>query len=119
MKYVLKIEELLMLALAVFMFSKLSLSWWWFIGLFLAPDIGMLGYIFNTKIGAFTYNLFHHKGIALLIYFIGIGLENEYLQFTGILLFAHASFDRVLGYGLKYSDSFSNTHIDKIGKNDE
>jgi hypothetical protein len=31
--------------------------------------------------------------------------------FTGTLLFTHASFDRILGYGLKYFDSFKHTHL--------
>nr|WP_317038961.1 DUF4260 family protein [Urechidicola croceus] len=34
----------------------------------------------------------------------------------GIILFGHASFDRMLGYRLKNSDSFNNTHLGKIGK---
>ncbi len=31
-------------------------------------------------------------------------------------LFAHSSMDRMLGYGLKYEDSFGNTHLGMIGK---
>ncbi|MDG3582666.1 DUF4260 domain-containing protein [Galbibacter pacificus] len=115
MKYSLKLEELAMFLLGIFMFSKLSLSWWFFIGLFFVPDIGMFGYIVNQKTGAFTYNLFHHKGIALVLYFVGIWQQSEWLQFIGIILFAHVSFDRMLGYGLKYKDNFNNTHLGKIG----
>jgi len=119
MKSSLKIEELIMFLLGIFMVTNLSISWWWFIGLFFAPDIGMLGYLFNSKIGAFAYNLFHHKGVALIFYFIGVFLSSEVLQFIGILLFSHASFDRIFGYGLKYNDDFQNTHLGKIGKTHE
>ena len=42
--------------------------------------------------------------------------NQEYLQLAGIILFGHASFDRVLGYGLKYSDSLNKAHLGKIGK---
>ncbi|HCQ77260.1 MAG TPA: DUF4260 domain-containing protein, partial [Leeuwenhoekiella sp.] len=45
MKTLLKLEELGALVLAVYLFSTLDLSWWWFIGLFFVPDIGMLGYL--------------------------------------------------------------------------
>ncbi|MCM5662111.1 DUF4260 domain-containing protein [Galbibacter mesophilus] len=115
MKTSLKIEELAMFLLGIFLFTELHISWWWFVGLFLAPDIGMLGYLFNPKIGAVTYNIFHHKGVAVGLYLLGTVSENEILQFVGILLFSHASFDRTLGYGLKYNSGFKNTHLGKIG----
>ena len=116
MKTSLKLEELAMLLLGIFLFSQLNLSWWWFIGLFLAPDLGMLGYLINTKVGAFTYNLFHHKFVAIAIYFFGIFITSEIIQMIGILLFSHASFDRIFGYGLKYEKGFKFTHLGEIGK---
>jgi hypothetical protein len=39
-----------------------------------------------------------------------------WLQLAGIILFTHSSMDRVFGYGLKYPDSFNNTHLGPIGK---
>lgn len=116
MKTSLKLEELAMLLLGIFLFSQLNFSWWWFIGLFLAPDLGMLGYLINTKVGAFTYNLFHHKFVAIGIYFFGIFITSEIVQMIGILLFSHASFDRIFGYGLKYEKGFKFTHLGEIGK---
>lgn len=115
MKTILKLEELIMFALGVFLFSQLSYQWWWFLILLLLPDIGMLGYIINTKVGAITYNLFHHKGLSILVYFLGIYFEIELLKLSGIILFSHSSMDRVFGYGLKYFDSFRNTHLGEIG----
>jgi len=116
MKTILRLEELGMFVLAIFLFSQLSYQWWWFLVLLLLPDIGMLGYVINTKIGASSYNIFHHKGLAILIYFLGIYFEIELLKLIGVILFAHATMDRIFGYGLKYSDSFKNTHLGKIGK---
>ena len=116
MKTSLKLEELAMLLLGIFLFSQLNLSWWWFIGLFLTPDLGMLGYLINTKVGAFTYNLFHHKFVAIAIFFFGIFITSEIVQMIGILLFSHASFDRIFGYGLKYEKGFKFTHLGEIGK---
>ncbi len=116
MKTLLKTEELLMFGLGIYLFSLLSMNWWWFIGCILLPDIGMLGYLINTKIGALTYNICHHRGIAIVCYLLGIYLQNEALQFIGIILFAHAAMDRIFGYGLKFSDSFKNTHLGTIGK---
>ena len=116
MKSILKLEELAMFGLGIFMFSLLNYSWWWFLVLILLPDIGMLGYIVNSKMGAFCYNMFHHKGLAILIYFLGIYFEIDLLKLIGIILFAHASMDRIFGYGLKFNDAFSNTHLGRIGK---
>ena len=111
MKSVLKLEELLQFALGIYLFSTLSYTWWWFLVLILLPDIGMLGYLVNTKTGALTYNVFHHKGLAILFFLAGIYFEIEVMQLIGIILFSHAALDRVFGYGLKYADNFKNTHL--------
>ncbi len=111
MKSILKLEELLQFALGIYLFSTLSYAWWWFLVLILLPDIGMLGYLVNTKTGALTYNVFHHKGLAILILLVGIYFEIEVMQLIGIILFSHAALDRVFGYGLKYADNFKNTHL--------
>ncbi|MCG9971649.1 DUF4260 domain-containing protein [Christiangramia crocea] len=116
MNVVLKLEELAMLLLGVWAFSILDYSWWWFVALFFVPDIGMLGYVVNKQIGAFSYNIFHHKGIAIGIGLLGILTGNEALQIAGIILFAHSGFDRMLGYGLKYEKGFKFTHLGEIGK---
>ena len=84
--------------------------------LFLAPDIGLLGYLINNRTGAIMYNIFHSKAVAIAIYFIGILLGDQILMFVGLLFFAHSSFDRMLGYGLKFGDHFKHTHLGYIGK---
>ena len=116
MKNILKLEELAMLSLVLYLFTLTEFSWWIFALFFFAPDLGMLGYLVNTKTGAFTYNILHHKGIAISLYLTGIFLSVPILMFTGIIMFAHSSFDRILGYGLKYSDNFKNTHLGVIGR---
>lgn len=116
MKTTLKLEEAGMLALAIYLNSFLSYPAWLFWALFLAPDIGMIGYAVNTRVGALLYNVFHHKGLAVALYIIGNVFNFEPLQFVGLLLFGHSAFDRLLGYGLKYPDNFKNTHLGWIGK---
>lgn len=116
MKLLLKMEELFMFVLGIYLFSLLDYKWWWFLFLILAPDIGMAGYFFGNKIGATVYNIFHHKGIAVLIYIAGIYLSLPLLQLVGIVLFSHSAMDRVLGYGLKYNKGFKFTHLGEVGK---
>ena len=115
MKNILKLEELFMFGLGIFMFSELPYQWWWFLVLILTPDIGMIGYLLGNKVGAFMYNLFHHKGLAIAIYLLGVYLSVSILQLIGIILFAHSAMDRIMGYGLKYDKGFKFTHLGEIG----
>lgn len=116
MKNLIRFEEFLMLAFALLLFSGLDYSWWLFALLFFAPDLSMLGYLINPRLGAWTYNLIHHKGLAVTLYALGFLLTVPWLMFAGTLLFAHSSFDRIFGYGLKYEDSFQHTHLGMIGR---
>lgn len=115
MRMTLKLEELAMLLLGIYTFGFLYFSYWIFLVLFFVPDIGMIGYFFGNKAGAFTYNLFHHKGLAIMIYLAGFFFLNEYLQLAGVVIFSHAAFDRLIGYGLKYEEGFKFTHLGEIG----
>lgn len=115
MKNILKLEELGIFLLSICLFSILEFTWWWFPALLLLPDVGMIGYLFSPKIGAFAYNLFHHRFVAACAGLYGLAFESNYWMLAGIILFAHISFDRIMGYGLKYNDSFDHTHLGKIG----
>ena len=116
MKNLLKLEEFLMLGLALFLFSKLDYGWGWYALLFLTPDLSMVGYLANPRRGAWTYNLIHHKGLAVVLYVLGNLLSIPWLMFAGTILFGHSSFDRIMGYGLKHEDAFQNTHLGRIGR---
>jgi len=113
MKSIIRIEELAMTAAAIFLTSTLhmGLSWWAYVLLFFAPDLSMLGYLGGNATGAFFYNLFHHRGIALTIAATGVWLTAPLLIFAGLMLFAHSSFDRMMGYGLKHVTGFKHTHL--------
>ena len=82
--------------------------------LFLVPDIGMLGYLVNNKVGAWTYNATHLLSVAIALYILGFLFNNEYVAFAGIIMMGHASFDRILDYGLKLEKSFKQTHLGKL-----
>lgn len=116
MKRVLALEELFMFLLAAYLFHLLNYPWWLFLVLLLAPDISMIGYLVNPRIGAIFYNVVHHKATGIAFYIAGALSGANLLQLMGLILFAHSSLDRVLGYGLKYSDGFQNTHLGSIGK---
>lgn len=116
MNIALKLEETAMFLMGIVGFYLLDYSWWWFLLLFFAPDLGMIGYVFGDKTGAFCYNLLHHKGLAILLWLPGLWLKVPFLQLIGVILFSHSAFDRILGYGLKYERGFKFTHLGEIGK---
>jgi len=116
MKYLLQLEHAGLFAIAIFgLYSQpLQFSWWVWILLFLLPDIGMVGYAINTEVGAVTYNLFHHQFIGAAVLAIGYFTNQPYIVLAGLILLGHSSFDRTLGYGLKFPDSFKHTHLGSL-----
>ncbi|QMW00179.1 DUF4260 domain-containing protein [Spirosoma foliorum] len=114
MKTLLKSEELIQFLGAIYLFSRLSFAWWWFPALILVPDLSMIGYAINPAVGAVFYNIVHHKGLGIVIGLLGLMTGNQELMLAGIILFAHSSMDRMLGYGLKYSDSFKHTSLESL-----
>ncbi|MBP8823201.1 MAG: DUF4260 domain-containing protein [Flavobacteriales bacterium] len=125
MKTLLKTEELAQLLACMATLAAQGVPWWAWLLLLLGPDIGMLGYLIGPRTGAFTYNLLHHKGTALLVAAIGLGsawytvplgVSPQALLIAGVVLYGHSSMDRMLGFGLKHGDGFQHTHLGWIGQ---
>ena len=116
MNHLLKLEELGQFLLAIFLFGQLSYAWWVFPLFILLPDVSMIGYAVNPKIGAWMYNIFHHKLVAIVVYGLGLFLGSSWLMLVGVILFGHSAMDRIFGFGLKYADDFKHTHMGWIGR---
>ncbi len=116
MRNILKSEELLMFIFSTFLFAESELGWWWFIVFILLPDVSMIGYAFGNKAGALLYNIFHHKGLGILLILIGYYLSITPIYISGVIIFGHSSLDRLFGYGLKYFTGFKFTHLGEIGR---
>ena len=91
-------------------------EWWIYALLFFIPDISFAAYLINTKIGSAVYNIFHHKGMMIALIVTGYYAELEWILTVGIVFLGHAAFDRIFGYGLKFSDDFKHTHLGRIGE---
>ncbi len=113
MKRVISLEEIAITAVAIYFlyYQTLGMATWLLVVLFFTPDISMLGYLAGNKAGAISYNIFHHRGLAVAVASFGYFLDLQGMITIGLLLFAHASFDRIFGYGLKYSSGFKHTHL--------
>ena len=116
MKNIIKLEEAVMFGFSIYVLIFLKAEWWWYLILVIGPDISMLGYLAGNKIGAACYNLFHHKGVAVIVFVAGLLMPHLLIQGIGIVLFGHSSMDRMFGYGLKTNEGFKYTHLGIIGK---
>ena len=86
--------------------------WGMFALLFLVPDISLLGFLRPVnKASAAFYNLVHSYvlpfGLGLVAWERG-GVMGVQLALIWV---SHIGFDRCLGYGLKFPESFRYTHI--------
>ncbi len=112
---ILRLEHIAITTLCVFAYHHLNGAWWLFALLFLAPDIAMLGYLFGNKIGATTYNLLHTQNLPIILFGVGMILLSPITTQLAIIWFAHISFDRAIGYGLKLPTGFHQTHLSAAG----
>jgi Domain of unknown function (DUF4260) len=101
---------------AIYAWIVLGGAWWLFLLLLLTPDISMLGYLVNARVGARIYNVVHSYPLPAASLALGLWLNIPMLTFAGVLVLAHIGWDRTLGYGLKLGSSFQDTHLGKIGR---
>jgi hypothetical protein len=116
MKNLIKLEEAGLFLLSIILWGQLHYAWYWWLVWILAPDLSMLGYAAGNKTGAIIYNFVHHRGVAVVIYVIGLYTYDRLIQSAGLILLGHSCMDRGMGYGLKYFSGFSDTNLGKIGK---
>jgi Domain of unknown function (DUF4260) len=113
-KILLHIEGFAVLVLSLYFYGYSHFSWLLFFILLLTPDISMLGYLLNNKVGAMVYNLFHTYSLSIGLVIYGLILSNETVLAIGIIWSAHIGMDRMIGYGLKYSTEFKDTHLNRV-----
>jgi len=109
-----RLENAFVFITAVIIYFMFGFSLWIFLLFLLVPDISMLGYLIDKKIGSYVYNIGHSYIVPILItlFYLVIG-ENLLLEIALIWL-AHISMDRTIGYGLKYTVGFDKTTIQKV-----
>jgi len=112
-KWLLHLEGLCVLLLALSAYATIDASWMLFIVCFFVPDISLLGYLVSPTLGAANYNIAHTYTLAFALIATGLFAYPVALP-LGIILAAHIGMDRMLGFGLKYEKKFSETHLQKI-----
>ena len=87
MKNLIKVEYVFLFISGIIAYSETEKSWWLFAVLFFTPDISMIGYLVNSKIGAWIYNFFHHYALAIITYLHLILMDFYRLQILQMRLY--------------------------------
>lgn len=111
---IVRLENGMTFALCFYIYIQLGFPIWLFFVLLLVPDMTMIGYALNEKIGAIVYNVGHSFTLPLLFTLFSFYFSNDYLLLISIIWIAHIFMDRLFGFGLKYQESFKNTHIQRL-----
>jgi hypothetical protein len=62
------------------------------------------------------YYTVHIYGFGAVLMAVGWLLAMPVMLALGVLWLGHSGFDRMLGYGLKLSSGFQDTHLGRIGR---
>lgn len=113
-KFLLHMEGLAVLLMCIYFYTVNEFSWVLFFLLLFSPDLFMLGYISNKKIGAVIYNIVHTYIFPIAIILAAIITSNDIILAVGIISAAHIGMDRTFGFGLKYPTDFKDTHLQRV-----
>lgn len=113
-KLFIRVEYGVAFLLLLIIYLKLDFSLWLFFILLLVPDLTMVGYVMNKKIGSLIYNFGHSLIIPILLLIVSFSISNELVVMLTLIWTAHILMDRCFGFGLKYEDTFKNTHLQRL-----
>jgi len=112
-RMLLRLEGAVVLAAAAFAYAWVGGGWAMFAVLFLVPDVFMLGYLRNPRIGAAVYNAGHTYLAPTVLAAYGLLQAQPLALEIALIWIAHIGFDRLLGFGLKYQTAFGHSHLSK------
>ncbi len=114
-RWFLRLDGLVLLAASVVVFAAQHVRWWLYPALLLVPDVSMVGYLRDARVGALLYNLGHSYLAPTIVVLAGWRTASPLTIACGVIWLGHIGFDRAMGYGLKYDDAFTSTHFGPIG----
>lgn len=115
-RVLLRLEGLAVAVLTFVLYARTGASWWLFAALWLAPDLSMLGYLYRPCWGARIYNAAHSYVLPAILVIAALAFGAKAQLPVALIWINHIGIDRLMGYGLKYSNGFGWTHLGRIGK---
>ncbi|WP_181347992.1 DUF4260 domain-containing protein [Thalassobacillus sp. CUG 92003] len=113
-KVFLHLEGLTVFLGTLYFYSQFGSSWWLFLAFLLVPDLSMVGYAINKKMGGIIYNAGHTYVFPLVLIISSVLSNQAFLLSLSLIWLAHIGMDRTIGYGLKYPSDFKETHLQKV-----
>ncbi len=113
-RILLHIEGLTVLVGAVALYAHQGGSWLLFALLLLAPDLSMIGYVVNPRVGSVMYNAAHFYTVPALVLGLSLAASVPTGVLIGLIWSAHIGLDRTLGFGLKYPTAFKDSHLQRV-----
>ncbi len=110
----LRLEGAVLFLAVLYFYHVIGASWGLFLLLFLWPDLGMLGYLVSTVVGARVYNLLHLSALPVIFLVASYAERRVGLVGFALIWLAHIEFDRALGFGLKFPTAFKATHLQRV-----
>ena len=110
----LRMEGGALLLVSALLYGDIGANWFAFVLLLLAPDVGMLGYLRGSHLGAASYNLLHTEALPAALGVYGFLVANGLVLSLALIWLAHIGMDRLLGFGLKFPTAFRDTHLGRL-----
>ncbi len=111
----LRLEGLAVAVVSALFYAHTGANWWLFAGLWLLPDLSMLGYLAGPRPGARIYNAIHSYVTPATLVAMSMLLKSPGLLPYAFVWINHIGVDRLMGYGLKYPQGFGWTHLGRLG----
>lgn len=109
-----RLEGALGLLFCTMIYFHLGFNIYIFLACLLFPDIFMLGYLVNSKVGAFFYNLGHVFIFPSILLLFAVITAKQVFLVIALIWIAHIFLYIMIGYGLKYNEGFKITHLQKL-----
>src|SRR5512132_2213496 len=107
----LRSEGVALLAMAIMLYGWYGRSWWLFIAVLPAPDLGLLGNLRSRRAGVVAYDLTHTSLPPAALALVGVVTGSGLAVALALVWFAHIGMGRALGLGLQYPDGSGRTHL--------
>jgi len=113
-RLLLRLEGLALAAGSLAVYFHLDFSILALIGLLIAVDLSLLGYLAGPRVGASAYNFAHTSLWPIALGAAGVLAGAPTLTQIALAWLAHIGIDRALGFGLKYPGDFRDTHLQRV-----
>lgn len=113
-RLLLRVEGVVLAGAALVVYFHLDYGVLALIGLLVAVDLSLVGFLAGPKVGTLTYNLAHTTALPLLLGAVGVLADGSTAVQIALAWLAHIGVDRALGFGLKYPGAFSDTHLQRV-----